>query len=103
MTAQRGQELWAVTQRGSELHNAPILQLRTQEQVKKLKEHLTPKAHSPKHLMHCPTESHGEFSGHVVSREAVWGAAGPTRALGFSFWKSWALLSQTQGQAWPSG
>lgn len=43
--------------RGSKLHNAPILQMRTQEQVKKLKEHLTPKAHSPKHLMHCPTES----------------------------------------------
>lgn len=34
MSAQRGQELWAVTHRGSELHNAPILQMRTQEQVK---------------------------------------------------------------------
>lgn len=30
---------------------------RTREQVKKLKGHWTPKAHSPKHLMHCPTES----------------------------------------------
>lgn len=69
----------------------------TREQVKKLKGHWTPRP-TAKHLMHCPTESQ-ENSPAMLPPEAWCGSSRAHKEPLVSFWKSWALLSQAQGQA----